>query len=275
MARGNNKMRLFWNDRDYLRLLGIVGAVLQDYDVDCWAYCLMPNHYHLVWRTRQANLSEAVRQLNGTFAQWWNKQHRHVGHVFQGRFKAQIVEDNLYLLRLCRYVLLNPVRGRRCATPDQWRWSSYRALITGVAEPSWIDGESLLQRFETSTISRTRERLIAFVHDGCDDEMAAFVREDVRIIGSGTFAARFETHALAASSEVPAQERRVGSPSLAMILASSLEAAEGLDAAIARAHHHYEYSIADIARCTRLSPTAVARLLRRQSGLDPVTVDER
>jgi REP-associated tyrosine transposase len=273
MARGNNKMRLFWNDRDYLRLLGIVGGVLQDYDVECWTYCLMPNHYHLIWRTRQANLSEAVRQLNGTFAQWWNKRHRHVGHVFQGRFKAQIVEDNQYLLRLCRYVLLNPVRARRCATPQEWRWSSYPALISGVAEPSWVDVESLLKRFEMTDISRTRGRLIAFVLDACDDEMAAFVRGDARIIGSEAYAARFEKQALAASPEVPAKERRVGSPSLATILAASLESAEGLDAAIARAHHHYDYSIADIARCTRLSSAVVARLLRRQAGVHHVALD--
>src|SRR3954468_13553232 len=107
MARGNNKMKLFWNAGDYLQFLEILGTMLEKYEVNCWTYTLMPNHYHLVLRTRKANVSSAGRQLNGVFAQWWNKRHKHVGHVFEGRFKAQIVEDNVYLLRLCRYVLLN------------------------------------------------------------------------------------------------------------------------------------------------------------------------
>jgi putative transposase len=274
MARGNNKMRLFFDDRDYLRFLDMVGDVLQKREVDCWTYCIMPNHYHLVWRTRLPNLSDAAHDLNGRFAQWWNKRHKHVGHIYQGRFKAQVVEDSLYLLRLCRYVMLNPVRAKLCAVPEEWRWSGYRALLTGVADPPWIDIESLLERFEQAGISETRRRLLAFITDAVDDEMAAFVRGDRRIIGSDAYAARFEKKALAASTEVPAPERRIGSPSLATILASSLHTAEGLSEGIVRAHLEYAHSVEDIARCTRLSPRTIAQILRRRvPGADVTLLD--
>jgi putative transposase len=271
MARGNNKMKLFWNAGDYLQFLEILGTMLEKYEVNCWTYTLMPNHYHLVLRTRKANVSSAGRQLNGVFAQWWNKRHKHVGHVFEGRFKAQIVEDNVYLLRLCRYVLLNPVRAGLCAAPDGWRWSSYRALVTGVKDPAWIDIESLLSRLEDGCAVDARQRLIAFIGDASDDEMGDFVRGDRRVIGSETFAARFEHVARAASKEVPAVERRTGSPSLAAILRSSIAASEGLDRGIARAHRDYAYSIEDIVRCTRLSPGAVRRLIRQQVSEAGVT----
>src|SRR5205085_447618 len=89
-----------------------------------------PNHYHLVFRTRQANLSAAVHYLNAEYARWWNRRHAHIGHVFQGRFKAQIIESGVYLLRLVRYVLLNPVRANLAKHPSRWRWSSYKYLAT-------------------------------------------------------------------------------------------------------------------------------------------------
>ena len=128
MARGNNKMRIFLDDLDYARFLGILGSVVEEFELDSWVFCVMPNHSHLVFRTRQPNLSLAMRQLNGTYAQWWNKRHARVGHIYQGRFKAQVIEECTYLLRLCRYVLMNPVRANLVARPWEWRWSSYHAL---------------------------------------------------------------------------------------------------------------------------------------------------
>src|ERR1700736_3964419 len=128
MARGNNKMAIFLDDLDYERFQEMLAEVVARFGIDSWIFCVMPNHYHLVLRTRHANLSLAIRYLNGSYAQWWNRRHGHVGHVFQGRFKAQIVEASVYLVRLCRYVLLNPVRAGLCARPEDWRWSSFTVL---------------------------------------------------------------------------------------------------------------------------------------------------
>ncbi len=124
MARGNNKMAIFLDDLDYAGFLDMLADVVKGFEIDSWVVSVMPNHYHLVFRTRRPNLSLAMARLNGRYAQRWNKRHAHVGHVFQGRFKAQIVEASVYLVRLCRYVLLNPVRAGLCAHPEGWPWSS-------------------------------------------------------------------------------------------------------------------------------------------------------
>lgn len=274
MARGNNKMALFLDEIDHHRLFDILTKVLHDFEVDCWSNCAMPNHYHLVLRTRQPNLSSAMRQLNGTFAQWWNRRHHHVGHVFQGRFKAQVVENDFYLLRLCRYVMLNPVRAGLCAAPEQWRWSSYRALA-GLADPVCVDVDSLLSSFAGDLdIVEGRRRLVEYVKDRSDDEMGDWIRGDRRVIGSAAFAEQFKALASAASKEVPRKERRTGTPTIASLLSSSLRASRGLNEGIVRAHVDYAYSVEDISNCTGLTPRVITRLLRQQvPHAQPTTID--
>jgi putative transposase len=166
MARGNNKMAIFLDDLDCARFLEMLADVIAEFEIDSWVYCEMPNHFHLVVRTRRPNLSLAMGHLNGRYAQWWNKRHAHVGHIFQGRLKAQVVEASVYLVRLCRYVLLNPVRARLCSHPRDWRWSSYRSLVSG--QPSaYVDVESLLRHIDTD-VAAVRERLIAYVSPDAD-----------------------------------------------------------------------------------------------------------
>ena len=261
MGRGNNKMAIFLDDLDYSRFVAILKRALEGYEVECWTSCQMPNHHHLIVRTLHGNLSRFVRQVHGVYAQWWNKRHGRVGHVFQARFKAQVIEDGLYLLRACRYVLLNPVRGHLCAAPQDWRWSSYRALAD--ARPSHIAVESLFERLGDGDVGETRARFVAFVNGEPDTEIADFFRTDRRVIGTEQFAARFRAAAMSASKEVPARERRIGTPSLSDILATSLEESDGLALGIVRAHRDFAYPVEEIARCAGLSASTVVRLLRR------------
>jgi putative transposase len=221
MARGNNKMAIFLDDLDYARFLGMFADVIADYDIDPWVFCEMPNHFHLVLRTRQPNLSRAMAHLDGQYAQWWNKRHKHVGHVYQGRFKAQVVETSVYLVRLCRYVLLNSVRAGLCAHPRDWPWSSYRAMVSGQPSPL-VDVESLVRQIDPDGRGNVLAQLIAYVGPEADAEMAAFVRGDQRVIGTPAFAEQFRAEARAASREVPAKERRTGTPSLVEILTRAI-----------------------------------------------------
>src|SRR3990167_7616095 len=85
----------------------------------------MDNHYHLVVETPQANLSKGMRQLNGVYTQLYNRRHRTVGHLFQGRYKAILIQKESHLLEVCRYVVLNPVRAKAVRRVEQWKWSSY------------------------------------------------------------------------------------------------------------------------------------------------------
>src|SRR5258708_899888 len=161
MARGNNRMPIFLDALDYERFLEILGTVVSKFEIESWVFCVMPNHYHLVLRTRRANLSRAIRHLNGTYAQSWNQRHAHVGHVFQARFKGQVVEASAYLVRLCRYVLLNPVRAGLCADAGAWPWSSYQMLASRTPSPC-VDVASLLRRVDEGDVEAAPVRFLDY-----------------------------------------------------------------------------------------------------------------
>ncbi|MDT9002491.1 transposase [Paucibacter sp. APW11] len=160
-ARGNRREPIFESDDDRTLLLGVVGKTMKRFDAVMLAYCLMGNHYHLVLGTRQANLSALMQQLNGIYTQAFNRRHGKVGHVFQGRFKAILVDRDSYLLEVCRYVELNPVRARMVERPGDWPWSSYRAHC-GLASPvSWLDTAGLHAHLLGAAPRSEKERLLA------------------------------------------------------------------------------------------------------------------
>lgn len=265
MARGNNKMVIFRDDLDFARFLDMLADVVGEFEIDSWVICAMPNHFHWVLRTRRPNLSLAMRHLNGRYAQWWNKRHGHIGHVLQARFKGQVVEATVYLVRLCRYVLLNSVRAGLCSHPRDWRWSSYADLVSD-APSRFVDNTSLLAIID-SDVDRARARLVDYVEPEADPDMAAFIRNDHRIIGTAAFAEQFRQQARRASREVPSRERRIGTPALVEILATAVHEGLGLAGGIRRAREDGEYSFVDIARCTGLSERTVARLAADGSGV--------
>jgi REP element-mobilizing transposase RayT len=118
---------IFKDEKDRWMLLNILEEVNDRYHWFCHAYCLMNNHYHLVIETPDGNLSKGMRQLNGIYTMRFNRRHGSVGHIFQGRYKAILVQKESHLLEVCRYVVLNPVRAKVVEGPERWRWSSYRA----------------------------------------------------------------------------------------------------------------------------------------------------
>ena len=146
-SRGDRREDIYLNDADRQRWLDLLGEVCVRHNWLCHAYCLMDNHFHIVIKTVDGNLGAGMRQLNGVYTQWHNRTHGRVGHVFQGRFKAIIVQREAYLLELARYVVLNPVRAGVCAMPDQWRWSSYLAMVGQTNRPNWLHTEWLLSQF--------------------------------------------------------------------------------------------------------------------------------
>jgi REP element-mobilizing transposase RayT len=113
MARGNERKAVFRDDQDRQRFLDTLAELVERFGVRLHAYCLMPNHYHLLLETPQPNLSQAVGWLQVTYTVRFNRRHRRSGHLFQGRFKAQLIEADEYAQGLVEYVHLNPVRPRR------------------------------------------------------------------------------------------------------------------------------------------------------------------
>jgi REP element-mobilizing transposase RayT len=123
--------------------LEVLAQAIERFDAQVLAYCQMGNHYHLVLHTRQGNLSRLMRHLNGVYTQRFNQRHGLVGHLFQGRFKAILVDREAYLLTLCRYVERNPVAARLVDAPQAWPWSSCQAHLGLVPTPNWLDTEGL------------------------------------------------------------------------------------------------------------------------------------
>ena len=188
MSRGNGRMAIFLDDSDYRRFLSVFGDILEEFNIRCWNYCLMSNHYHATLQPSLPNLSEAIRRLNAMYAQWWNRRHGRVGHVFQGRFKAQIVGYQEYLLTLSRYVVLNPVRASIVARPEQWPWSSYRATAGLAVAPSFLSTRSTLALFGTGEDVVLQERFATSVSEQADDPgLVDRIRSNEQIVGPRAF----------------------------------------------------------------------------------------
>ena len=164
-ARGNEQQSIFHNDTDRQHFLKLLGREILQQRWRCYAYCLMGNHYHLLLDTPEPNLSRGMRRLNGSYTQRFNWRHQRVDHLLQGRFKSIVVERESYLLELCRYVVLNPVRASLVSTPAEWAWSSYGATAGFGAVPPWLDVAGVLELFEADQ-ARARQVYQQFVGEG-------------------------------------------------------------------------------------------------------------
>jgi putative transposase len=125
----------------------------------------MDNHYHLLVQTPDANLSKGMRQLNGVYTQAYNRRHGKTGHLFQGRYKAILVDADAYLLELSRYIPLNPVKASMVKQVGDWRWSSYQAMVDRVTTPPWLSKDYLLAQFSKQRKTAIRKYQI-FVDEG-------------------------------------------------------------------------------------------------------------
>ena len=158
-SRGNEKKPIFRDEIDRNIFLDILNTVNKRYNWLCHAYCLMNNHYHIVIETPDGNLSKGMRQLNGVYTQVFNKRHHRVGHIFQGRYKAILIQKDSHLLEVCRYVVLNPVRAKAVKSPEEWEWSSYRATAGLKKSHSCLTTDWVLSQFGSKT-GLARQRYI-------------------------------------------------------------------------------------------------------------------
>lgn len=130
-SRGNQRGKIFWDDKDRERLKTILERTKERYGYLLHGYVFMSNHYHLLIETPRANIKQIMQNLNTSYTVFVNRKYRRLGHLFQGRYKAFIVDKERYLLELGRYIHLNPVRAGVVRRPEDFRWSSYRDYIRG------------------------------------------------------------------------------------------------------------------------------------------------
>lgn len=137
-------MTTFVDDEDRGSFLEIVGGLVARGELEVHAFCLMPNHYHLLLRTPRGELGRWMRHVNGDYVRRFNGRHRRVGHLWQGRYKAILVEQGAYLLECSRYIHLNPNRAKMTRPAERYRWSSYRSYVGGPAVVPWVQTDLVL-----------------------------------------------------------------------------------------------------------------------------------
>ena len=260
-ARGDRREPIYEDDADRERFLEILGRVISDFNWTCHAYCLMGNHYHLLIETPDGNLSKGMRQLNGMFTQASNRRHGRTGHLFQGRYKAIVVDADTYLLELARYVVLNPVRAKMVTDPGEWPWSSYRAMLGGEA-PAWLAVDGLLALFaDKRTLARRHYR--RFVAEGLGlPPLWAQLNHQV-FLGDDAFVGRAQAASESAGDDVnvPRAQRRPPAPPLAQFVGRT-----NRHEAMAAAHATGQYSYQQIADAFGVHFTTVGRAVRASRG---------
>lgn len=258
-SRGDRREPIFEDDEDRACFLRVLSTGLDRFDVGLIAWCQMGNHYHLVVQTRQSNLSRFMRHLNGVYTQAYNRRHRKVGHLFQGRFKAIVVDTDAYLLEVCRYVDLNPVRAGMTKTPDTWPWSGYRARA-GL-EPPLIETEDELLRglLGADDAESCAGRYADWVAAGHHDQLWDRALHGQIYLGSEQFAAAMQARLQTLPSEqVPRIQRRPVRRPLAYYFSEQ----PSRDAAIRSAFAEGGYTMTEIARHAGLSTGRISRLIR-------------
>jgi putative transposase len=158
--RGNRRQVICEDDLDYRFFLALVERAVRRFVWRVHAYCVMPNHYHLLIETPKAGLSRGMQLVNGRYAQTFNAGRQVDGHLFQGRFGSALVESEAHAIWVNRYIARNPVEAGLAAGPKEWAWSSYGALRKGAA-PSWLAHDAVLRLFGAGEAAAVAyERLI-------------------------------------------------------------------------------------------------------------------
>lgn len=221
-SRGNEQRSIFYTDDDRLAFLTFLGEAARRFGWSVTAWVLMTNHFHVVLQTPEPNLSKGMQWLNGTYAAWFNRRHDRSGHLFQGRFKAYIIERQTYYSEVLRYVVLNPVRAHMVKHPADYRWSSYRATA-GIEEPEeWLDVGAALESFGgTSEIARLAYRQFVLDRIGCQEPLWRDVIHGV-FLGTDAWARemRILMEAKPRSTDHPKIQRALGRPAMHRIIAA-------------------------------------------------------
>lgn len=261
-ARGDRREDIYETDDDRQGFLSLLGEVSERFNWVCHAYCLMSNHYHLLIETPEGNLSKGMRQLNGVYTQRFNVAHDRVGHVFQGRYKAILVDKESYLLEVARYIVLNPIRAKMVRSVRDWPWSSYRATVGEVLTPNCLTVDWLLSGFGKQK-KRAIEKYKEFVAEGKGVPLWDKVQNQV-FLGNKAFVEekRKLIDAEKDLSEIPAGQKRV----LPKPLDFFVNKTESRDEAIVAAYASGGYSFKEIGEYFGLHYSRISRIVAKAKG---------
>ena len=214
MNRGTSRQRIFRSQQDYEAFLQGVGDAHALWGVELLAFCLMGNHYHLCLRTPMGNLARVMRHINGIYTQRFNRTYRREGALFRGRYKAILVQANVYLASVIRYIHLLPIQEKLVAQPEDFQWSSHSAYLRSHPNMPWLHVQDMLKEFGS------RRAFHKFVLSGNDGGIKDFYHASRRqpVLGNEAFRKKLARKRLSVSREHPRHERRIVRPSVAQVV---------------------------------------------------------
>lgn len=265
-SRGNARSEIFFDDEDRRSFLKVLDFVVERFEWICHAYCLMSNHYHLLIETPGANLSRGMRQLNGIFTQRFNKRYDRSGHLFQGRYKAILVDKDEYLLEVARYLMLNPVRAGIAKRPEEYLWSSYRAIMGREKKPGFLTIDELLGRM-ASNLEDGQKRFKEFIEDGIKNKKSIWEELKGQIyLGKDSFLEGIRKKMADKREglrEIPRKQKDFLKPELSMLFdgLSGTQNKEARNMAIYRAHVEMGYKLSEISNFLNFHYSSISRIV--------------
>jgi REP element-mobilizing transposase RayT len=254
-ARGDRQEPIFEDNDDRVAFLELLAKETRQQGWLLYAFCLMGNHYHLLLETPEPNLVRGMRRLNGVYTQAFNHRHDRAGHVLQGRYKAIVVDKDSYLLELCRYVVLNPVRAQMVSQAGEWPWSSYLATAGKMTCPDWLAADQVLGLLASSDRTQARRAYIRFVSEGVAGPSPWGHLQGQIFLGRPVFIGRMEKLLAGNTSRgIARRQLSPGRPSAREVLK-----------AVAEAHHIPLRSVVD--RSSGEAFKHAVYLLRRRANL--------
>jgi putative transposase len=257
-SRGNGREAIYLSDADREVWLEVFAQVCCRFNWVCHAWCQMTNHYHLLIETPEANLAQGMRQLNGVYTQRFNRSHGRVGHVFQGRYMAILVERDNYLLELARYIVLNPLRAGMVEHLEEWNWSSYLATCGQKTAATWLQTDWILAQFGQERANGVAG-YVKFVHEGQRLPSVWAKLQGQVFLGSKSFVRNMQAQIDQKPSleEIPRAQRRPITQPLARF-----EQGFERNEAMARAYLSGQHSMAEIAKHFGVHYSTVSRAVR-------------
>ena len=218
LSRGNGQQYIFLEDEDRYCFFDILSEMSERFAIDIFAYVLMDNHYHILLRTQKPNLSKSMQWLGTTYTRRFNLNHLQNGHLFQGRYKSIIIENDAYLLRLSYYIHRNPLRAGIVQRLADYPWSSYPAYAYKKKHPEWLKTDVILKQYNAKDKQRAYRQKVQKYSDEKNR-----IWEDVRhglIYGSQNFVDKIKSNYLSDQSidELPQLKRMLKGTEPGMVL---------------------------------------------------------
>lgn len=217
MNRGRRREVVFCEEEDYLSFIEILKETTSLFNIRIAAFCLLPNHYHLLVQTPEGNISRCMRHINGVYTQRFNRRHNHDGQLFRGRYKAILVDSN-YLAGLVRYIHRNPIRAGLRTRLNQYPWSSHHGYLTFSNKWNWLSKDSLFALFSPGRAKQLKEYKDFISEEDSKEVLARYSKKNLpSIIGSEKFIDRVKVkfREFAFTEEIP--ESKLLTPDAAKI----------------------------------------------------------